>query len=149
MNYLPILRRGRGGALVLDSSSAAREQLHCLADLYRQDPEGVGDMLIKIADLKDLAECERNLGGLGLAGPVRDEIVGELLGDIGGAEVHLDHRENRRALMQTRNLAHQALDIADVAHQRADELEVRTALARQARGERRKNPRFVFVARTW
>ncbi|WSQ08948.1 hypothetical protein OG604_14880 [Streptomyces sp. NBC_01231] len=149
MNYLPILRRGHKGALVLDSSSAAREQIHCLADLYRQDPHAVGDMLIKIADLKDLIECERNLGGLGHAKPVRDEIVGELLNDIGGAEIHLDHRETHQALMQTRDLAHQALDIAEVAHQCADELEVRTALARQAREERRKAPRLVFVARGW
>ncbi|MDQ0602019.1 hypothetical protein QF037_006364 [Streptomyces canus] len=149
MTYLPILRRGHKGALVLDSSGAAREQLHCLADLYRQDPEGVGDMLIQIADLKDLVECERNVGGLGRARSVRDEIVGELLNDIGGAEIHLDHRETHQALMQTRDLAHQALDIAEVAHQRVDELEVRTALVRQAREELRKNPRLVFVTRLW
>ncbi|MFM9493660.1 hypothetical protein ACKI1Q_08480 [Streptomyces galilaeus] len=149
MNYLPILRREHKGALVLDSSSAARERIHSLADLYRQDSEGVGDMLIQIADLKDLVECERNLGGLGRARPVRDEIVGALLNDIGGADIHLDHRENHQALMQTRDLAHQALDIAEVALQRADELEVRTALARQVREERRKASRLVRVTRLW
>lgn len=149
MNYLPILRRCHMGALVLDNGSAAREQIHGLADLYRQDPEGVGDMLVKIADLKDLVDCERHLGGLGRAKLVRDEIVGELLNDVGGAEIHLDHRENHRALMQTRDLAHQALDIAEVALQRADELEDSTALARQAREERRKTPRLVFVTHLW
>ncbi|MER6367494.1 hypothetical protein ABT255_03780 [Streptomyces mirabilis] len=149
MNYLPILRRCHMGALVLDNGSAAREQIHGLADLYRQDPEGVGDMLVKIADLKDLVDCERHLGGPGRAKLVRDEIVGELLNDLGGAEIHLDHRENHRALMQTRDLAHQALDIAEVALQRADELEDSTALARQAREERRKTPRLVFVTHLW
>ncbi|MEH0535743.1 hypothetical protein QBB31_14065 [Streptomyces scabiei] len=145
MNYLPILRRCHKGALVLDNGSAAREQIHGLADLYRQDPEGVGGMLIHIADLKDLVDCERHLGGPGRAKLVRDEIVGELLNDVGGAEIHLDHRESHQALMQTRDLAHQALDIAEVASRRADELEVLTALARQAREERRKAPRLVFV----
>ncbi|MFD9394105.1 hypothetical protein ACFWBB_26225 [Streptomyces sp. NPDC060000] len=149
MNYLPILRRCHKGALALDNGAAAREQIHGLADLYRQDPEGVGDMLIQIADLKDVIDCERHLGGLGRAKLVRDEIVGELLDDVGGAEIHLDHRENHRALMQTRDLAHQALDIAEVALQRADELEASTALARQAREERRKAPRLVFVTRLW
>lgn len=145
MNYLPILRRCHKGALVLDSGAAAREQIYGLADLYRQDPEGVGDMLIQIADLKDVVDCERHLGGLGRAKLVRDEIVGELLDDVGGAEIHLDHRENHRALMQTRDLAHQALDIADVAIQRAEELEASTALARGVREGRRKAPRLVFV----
>ncbi|MFG2022290.1 hypothetical protein [Streptomyces sp. NPDC048825] len=147
MDYLPILRRGHKGALVLDSASTAREQIHRLADLYRQDPEGVGDMLIQIADLRDLAECERHLGGLGHAEPVRDGIVGELLNDIGGAEIHLDHRGTHRALMQARDLAHQALDIAEAAHRRADELTVQTALARQVREERRKPTRLVVVTR--
>ncbi|KFF98007.1 hypothetical protein IQ62_27185 [Streptomyces scabiei] len=149
MNYLPILRRCQKGALVLDSGAAAREQIHGLADLYRQDSEGVGDMLIQIADLKDVVDCERHLGGLGRARLVRDEMVGELLDDVGGAEIHLDHRENHRALMQARGLAHQALDIADVAIRRADELEASTALARQVREERRKAPRLVFVTRPW
>ncbi|MEW2117707.1 hypothetical protein AB0945_21450 [Streptomyces sp. NPDC005474] len=149
MNYLPILRRCHKGALVLDSGGAAREQIHGLADLYRQDPEGVGDMLIHIADLKDLADCERHLGGLGRTKLVRDEIVGELLNDVGGAEIHLDHRENHRALMQTRDLAHEALDIAEIASRRAAELEVLTALARQAREERRKAPPLLFVTRLW
>lgn len=149
MNYLPILRSGHKGALVLDSASSVREQIHSLADLYRQDPEGVGDMLIQIADLKGLVDCERHLDGLGHAQRVRNEIVGELLGDIGGAEIHLDHRDTHRALMQTRDLAHQALDIAEVACKRADELEVRTALARQSREGQRKIPRLVFVTRMW
>jgi hypothetical protein len=147
MNYLPILRRCHKGALVLDNGSAAREQIHSLADLYRQDFEAVGDMLIQIADLKDLVEAERHLGELGRAKLVRDEIVGELLNDVGGAEIHLDHRENHRALMQARDLAHQALDIAEVALRRADELEISTALARHAREERRKAPLLLFVAR--
>lgn len=147
MNYLPILRRCHKGALVLDNGAAAREQIHSLADLYRQDPKGVGDMLVHIADLKDLVDCERHLGGLGRAKLVRGEIVGELLDDVGGAEIHLDHRENHQALMETRDLAHQALDIAEVASQRADELEASTALARQAREGRRKISRLVFVTR--
>ncbi|MGW4981228.1 hypothetical protein [Streptomyces mirabilis] len=149
MNYLPILRRCHKGGLVLDNGAPAREQIHSLADLYRQDPAGVGGMLIQIADLKDLVDCERHLGGLGRAKLVRDEIVGELLDDVGRAEIHFDHRENHQALMQTRDLAHQALDIADVASQHADELEASTALARQAREERRKTPRLVFVTHLW
>ncbi|WP_406126950.1 hypothetical protein [Streptomyces sp. NBC_00989] len=149
MDYLPILRHCHKGAIVLDSGAAAREQIHSLADLYRQDPEGVGDMLIQIADLKDLVDCERHLGGLGRAKPVRDEIVGELLDEIGGAEIHLDHRDNHRALMQARDLAHQAQDIADVAGRRVDELEALTARARQVREGWRAAPRLVFVTRPW
>ncbi|WP_329318017.1 hypothetical protein [Streptomyces sp. NBC_01262] len=149
MNYLPILRRGHKGALMLDSTSAAHEQIRSLADLYRQDPEGVGDMLIQIADLKDRVECERELDGLGHAEHVRDEIVGELLDDIGGARVHLDHRANHRALMQARDLAHQAMHIAGAAQRRAEELAVLTAVARQVREERRKSPRLVVVTGWW
>lgn len=149
MDYLPTLRRCHKGAIVLDSGAAAREQIHSLADLYRQDPEGVGDLLIQIADLKDLVDCERHLGGLGYAKPVRDEIVGELLGDIGGAEIHLDHRDNHRALMQARELTNQAQDIAEVAGRRVDELEALTARARQERERRRTAPRLVFVTRLW
>ncbi|GAA2522058.1 hypothetical protein [Streptomyces longisporus] len=147
MDYLPTLRRCHKGAIVLDNGAAAREQIHSLADLYRQDPEGVGDLLIQIADLKDLVDCERHLGGLGYAKPVRDEIVGELLGDIGGAEIHLDHRDNHRALMQARELTNQAQDIAEVAGRRVGELEALTARARQER--RRTAPRLVFVTRLW
>jgi hypothetical protein len=149
MDYLPTLRLCHNGAIVLDSGAAAREQIHSLADLYRQAPEGVGDLLIRIADLKDLVDCERHLGGLGFAKPVRDEIVGELLGDIGGAEIHLDHRGNHRALMQARELAHQAQDIAEVAGRRVDELEALTARARQEREGRHAAPRLVFVTRLW
>ncbi|MFJ4939028.1 hypothetical protein ACIP8U_34900 [Streptomyces pseudovenezuelae] len=149
MDYLPTLRHCHKGAIVLDNGAAARAQIHSLADLYRQDPEGVGDLLIQIADLKDLVDCERHLGGLRYAKPVRDEIVGTLLGDIGGAEIHLDHRDNHRALMQARQLAHQAQDIAEVAGRRVDELEALTARARHEREGRRTAPRLVFVTRLW
>ncbi|WP_411142301.1 hypothetical protein [Streptomyces sp. x-80] len=135
MSYLPTLRREHKGALVLDSSAAAHEQIRALADLYREDPEGVGDMLIRVADLKDRAERERALDGLGHAEHVRDEIVGELLSEIGGGEIHLDPRDNHHALMQARSLAHQARCIANAAQRRADELAVLTAVARGVRGE--------------
>ncbi|KAB1989819.1 hypothetical protein [Streptomyces triticiradicis] len=140
MSYLPILRRAHKGALVLDGAAAAHEQIRNLADLYREDPEGVGDMLIQIADLKDQAERERDLDGLGHAEHVRDSIVGELLDEIGGAQIHLDPRDNHHALMQARSLAHQAHRIADVAGQRASELAVLTAVARSARERRRRPP---------
>ncbi|MFH9246712.1 hypothetical protein ACH4LK_14930 [Streptomyces lydicus] len=140
MSYLPTLRRERKGALVLDGSSAAHEQIRTLADLYREDPEGVGDMLIRIADLKDQAERERALDGLGHAEHVRDEIVGELLDELGGAEIHLDPRDTHHALMQARSLAHQAQQIAGAAKCRADELAVLAAVARGAREESRRPP---------
>ncbi|MFH9227652.1 hypothetical protein [Streptomyces lydicus] len=140
MSYLPTLRREHKGALVLDGSAAAHEQIRTLADLYREDPEGIGDMLIQIADLKDQAERERDLDGLGHAEHIRGEIAAELLNELGGAEIHLDRRDNHHALMQARSLAHQARRIADAAQQRADELAVLTAVARGAREERRTPP---------
>lgn len=138
MPYLPNLRREHKGALVLDGGAAAHEQIRLLADLYREDPEGVGDMLIQIADLKDQAERERDFDGLGRAEHMRDEIVEELLDEIGGAEIHLDPRDNHHALMQARSLAHQAGRIHEAAQRRAEELAVLTAVARGARDERRK-----------
>ncbi|UNO42175.1 hypothetical protein [Streptomyces sp. MST-110588] len=140
MSYLPTLRREHKGAIVLDGSAAAHEQIRALADLYREDPEGVGDMLIQIADLKGQVECERDLDGLGHAEHVRDEIVSELLDEIGGAETRLDPRDNHHALMQARSLAHQARRIGDAAQQRADELAALTAVARGVREERRRPP---------
>ncbi|MEU4166156.1 hypothetical protein AB0F46_04620 [Streptomyces sp. NPDC026665] len=140
MSYLPILRRAHKGALVLDSAAAAHEQIRNLADLYREDPEGVGGMLVQIADLKDQAELERDLDGLGHAEHVRDSIVGELLDEIGGAQIHLDPRDNHHALMQARSLAYQAHRIADAAQQRVSELAVLTAVARSAREQRRRPP---------
>ncbi|MBX7551515.1 hypothetical protein K1Y78_26620 [Streptomyces sp. tea 10] len=140
MSYLPTLRREHKGALVLDGSAAAHEQIRVLADLYREDPEGVGDMLIQIADLKDQAERERDLDGLGHAERMRDEIVSELLDELGGAETHLDPRDNHYALMQARSLAHQARRIGDAAEQRAEELAALTAVARGVREERRRPP---------
>lgn len=140
MNYLPTLRCEHKGAIVLDGSAAAHEQLRTLADLYREDPEGVGDMLIQIADLGGQVECERALDGLGHAEHVRDEIVGELLDELGGAEIHLDPRDNRHALMQVRSLAHQARHIADAAQRRVDELVVLTAVARGVREGCRRPP---------
>ncbi|MEW2081067.1 hypothetical protein [Streptomyces sp. NPDC005283] len=137
MSYLPTLRREHKGALVLDGSSAAHEQIRTLADLYREDPEGVGDMLIQIADLKDQAERERDLDGLGRAEHVRDEIVDELLDDMGGAKIHLDPRVNHHALMQARRLAFQAGWIAQAAQGRANELAALTAVARGVREEKR------------
>ncbi|WP_172387158.1 hypothetical protein [Streptomyces sp. MNP-20] len=145
MTYLPTLRRDRKGALVLDGGAAAREQIGLLADLYREDPEGVGDLLIDIGDLKEQVERERCLNGLGQAELMRDAIVQELLDDIGGAEFRLDPRENRHALAQARGLAYRAQLIADVARRRADELATLTAIAR---GERERSalppgPRLV------
>ncbi|MEU6475350.1 hypothetical protein ABZ858_00395 [Streptomyces sp. NPDC047017] len=140
MTYLPILRRGHKGALVLDSNAAASEYIRTLADLYREDPEGIGEMLIRIAELRDRAERERDLDGLGHAEHVRDEIVDDLLDEIGGAEIHLDPRDNHHALMQARRLAYQARQIGDAAQQRADELAALTAVARGVREERRRPP---------
>ncbi|MGM9465362.1 hypothetical protein [Streptomyces murinus] len=140
MTYLPILRREHKGALVLDGSDAASEHIRALADLYREDPEGVGDMFIRVAELRDQAERERDLDGLGHAEHMRDEIVDELLDEIGGAKVHLDPRDNHHALMQARRLAHQAQQIAGAAQQRADELAALTAVARGVREERRRPP---------
>ncbi|MCK7627251.1 hypothetical protein MUU72_29850 [Streptomyces sp. RS10V-4] len=140
MPYLPALRREREGVLVLDGSVAARELIRLLADLYREDPEGVGDVLIQIAELKDQAECERNLDGLGYVEHMRDEIVQEVLDEIGGAETHLDPRVNHHALMQARSLAHQAGQICEAARRRAEELAVLTAAARGVREARRKPP---------
>ncbi|TQK44389.1 hypothetical protein FBY35_5893 [Streptomyces sp. SLBN-118] len=140
MSYLPTLRHEQKGAIVLDGGDAAHELIRTLADLYREDPEGVGDMLIQVASLKDQAERERDLDGLGRAEHLRDEIVAELLNEIGGAEIHLDPRDNHYALMQARSLAYQARRIAEAAQQRADELAVLTAVARGAREERRKPP---------
>ncbi|MFI9149455.1 hypothetical protein [Streptomyces sp. NPDC053367] len=101
--YLPVLRREHKGALVLDGSEVARGQIRALADLYREDPERVGEMLAAIADLGDRAEHERDLDGLGRAEHERDDLVEELLDDIGGAHTHLDGRVNHNALMQARN----------------------------------------------
>ncbi|MFD5430315.1 hypothetical protein [Streptomyces sp. NPDC127084] len=140
MSYLPILRRKCGGLLALDGSAAAHRQIRALADLYREDPEGVGDMLIDIADLRDRAECERELDGLGHAEHVRDGIVDELLQEIGGAETRLDGRVNHFALMQARSLAHEARHIAAAAERRADELAALTAIARGVREESRRPP---------
>ncbi|MCZ4099809.1 hypothetical protein [Streptomyces sp. H39-C1] len=140
MSYLPTLRRAHNGAIALDGSAAAHEQISALADLYREDPEGVGDMLIEIADLKDRAERERDLDGLGHAEHMRDAIVTELIHEIGGAEIHLDPRDNHHALMQARSLAHHARRIGDAAQQRADQLAALTAIARGVREERRRPP---------
>lgn len=140
MSYLPTLRREHKGALVLDGTATARAQIRALADLYREDPEGVGDLLIQIADLGDRAERERDLGGLGYAEHARDEIVEELLDEIGGAQVHLDPRVNHHALMQARSLAFQANQIARAATDRAEELAKLTAVARGAREQKRRVP---------
>ncbi|MEU2558419.1 hypothetical protein ABZ626_03590 [Streptomyces longispororuber] len=135
MTHLPTLRREHKGALVLDGSAAAREYILALADLYREDPEGVGDMLTGIADLKDQVERERILDGLGRAEHARDDMITELLVEIGGAEFHLDPRENHHALMQARRVAYQAACIAEAFRCRAEELAAQTAVAR---GERRR-----------
>ncbi|WJV48924.1 hypothetical protein [Streptomyces flavofungini] len=138
MTYLPTIRREHKGALVLDGGAAAHEQIRLLADLYREDPEGVGDALTEIADLENQVERERCLDGLGHAEHRRDEIVQELLDEIGGAELHLDPRESHHALMQARSLAHHAQFIADAARRRADELAALTAIARQVREQGRR-----------
>ncbi|MXM62179.1 hypothetical protein GR925_01605 [Streptomyces sp. HUCO-GS316] len=143
--YLPILRGEHRSGIVLDGSLAAREQIRLLADLYRHDPKGVGDVLIEIADLKEQVARERELGGLGVAAVVRSELVGELLSEIGGAEIHLDPRANRRALMQARSLAEEAGRIFEAAQRRVLELEAATAVARQEREERRGCPACTLL----
>ncbi|WP_190197197.1 hypothetical protein [Streptomyces djakartensis] len=138
--YLPTLRYERKGGIVLDGSLAAREQLQVLADLYRHDAEGVGGALVEIAHLKERVDRERELGGIGNAAVVRDELVGELIDDIGGAEIHLDHRVNHRALMQARSLAEEARGLYEAALQRVAELETATAIARGGREVGRRCP---------
>lgn len=138
--YLPTLRYERRGGIVLDGSLAAREQIQVLADLYRHDAEGVGGALVEIADLKEQVDRERELGGIGNAAVMRDELVGELLDDIGSTEIHLDHRVNHRALMQARSLAEEARGLYEAAQQRVAELEAAIAITRGEREARRRCP---------
>ncbi|MFD9792077.1 hypothetical protein ACFWXK_14125 [Streptomyces sp. NPDC059070] len=139
MPYLPTLRRTCMGALVIDRTLAAHEQARALADLYREDPEGVGDMLIEIADLSDQAERQRDLCGLGHAEHVRDDLVEELLDELGGARLCLHPHDAHHALMQARSLARQAQQNANISHQYAEELTALTAVARGVREERRRS----------
>ncbi|MGW6393296.1 hypothetical protein ACWFR1_22945 [Streptomyces sp. NPDC055103] len=138
MIQLPTLRPEVHGVLVLDDSASARARLCALADLYREDPEGVGDALILIADLGEAAEEARRSSGCGCIGHARDEVVDDLLADMGGARIPLDPRINHHALMQARRLAAAAQSIADTARARADELASLTALERQVREEARR-----------
>lgn len=133
MGYLPKFRRHRGGCAVLDASEQAHTLLRDLADLYYEDPEGVGDMLITIRDLDNAAEAERHLDGLGHAEHDRDDLVQQLLNEIGGAEFHFDHRIAHYSVMQARRVAHEAAVLAQDLRERAEEL---TRLAAIARGER-------------
>ncbi|MFE9553129.1 hypothetical protein ACFYOD_06555 [Streptomyces sp. NPDC006703] len=140
MKYLPALRHEHLGAIALDASDSLEECIRALADLYREDPEAVGDMLVEIADLKDRAELERDLDGLGHAEHCRDELVAELLGDIGGAKTYLDPRVSHFALMQARSLAFEAERIAVAANERANELAKLTAIVRGVKVEKRRLP---------
>ncbi|MFE5969830.1 hypothetical protein [Streptomyces sp. NPDC056463] len=135
MIQLPILRKGVHGDLILDDTASVRARLCALADLYREDPEGVGDVLIRIADLGDQAEGNRCAGGCDCAARVRDGALGDLLVDMGGARTLLDPNVTHRALMQARRLAVAAQSIADAARARVDELASLTALARHVREE--------------
>lgn len=138
MIQLPILRAEVHGVLVLDDTASVRAHLRTLADLYREDPEGVGDALILIADLGDAAEEARCSGGCDCAGLARDRVVDDLLVDMGGARVALDPRISHRALMQARGIAGAAQAIADTARARADELAALAAMERKAREDARR-----------
>ncbi|WP_328404025.1 hypothetical protein OHS70_34325 [Streptomyces sp. NBC_00390] len=133
MGYLPKLRRRRGGCAVLDGGEQAHSLLRELADLYYEDSEGVGDMLTTIAELDKAAERERHLDGLGDSEHARDNLVNQLLDEIGGAELHFDPHVTHHALMQARKVAHEARTLAIALEARAEEL---TRLAVIARGER-------------
>ncbi|XUM00296.1 hypothetical protein ACQ86F_25635 [Streptomyces venezuelae ATCC 10712] len=89
MIQLPTLRTDVHGILVLDDTASAHNYLRTLADLYREDPEGVGDALILIADLGDAAEEVRCSGGCDCAGRARDGMVDNLLVDMGVRELSL------------------------------------------------------------
>ncbi|MGA5637712.1 hypothetical protein ACPCTN_03025 [Streptomyces cinereoruber] len=138
MIQLPTLRLEGHGILVLDNAASAHGYLRTLADLYREDPEGVGDALILIADLGDAAEEVRCSGGCDCAGRARDGVVDDLLLDLGGARTALDPRVTHRALMQARQLAGAAQAIADTARARADELAALTGMERKAREDARR-----------
>ncbi|WP_274558016.1 hypothetical protein [Streptomyces spiramyceticus] len=141
MSQLPKLRRRRGGRVILDGSEQVYPILRALADLYYEDPEGIGDVLVAIADLDKAAECERDLDGLGSSEHARDDLVNQLLDELGGAELHFDHRANHYAVMQARRVAHEAQHLATQLTSRAAEV---TRLAAIARGEReRENGRIL------